>query len=46
IVQLSVPAIAAFGGVVFLGEEIQTRLIIATIVIFSGIIIKVKSQII
>lgn len=44
IVQLSVPAIAAFGGVLFLGEDIHMRLIIATVVIFTGIIIKVKAQ--
>lgn len=44
IVQLSVPAIAAFGGVMLLGEDIQMRLIIATLLIFSGIIIKVKAH--
>jgi len=44
IVQLSVPAIAAFGGVLFLDETIQLRLIIATLLIFTGIILKVKGH--
>ena len=42
IVQLSVPALAAFGGIIFLGESVQLRLIIASVLIFGGIIIKVK----
>ena len=42
IVQLSVPALAAFGGIIFLGEDIYLRLIIASFLIFGGIIIKVK----
>ena len=42
VVQLSVSAIAAFGGVLFLGESIQIRLIVASILIFGGIFIKVK----
>lgn len=36
-VQLSVPAIAAVGGVVFMAESIAWRLIIATLVILGGI---------
>lgn len=36
-VQLSVPAIAAFGGVLILGEPVSLRLIIATIMLISGI---------
>jgi drug/metabolite transporter (DMT)-like permease len=44
IVQLSVPAITAFGGVLFLGESIHQRLIISSLFIFCGIIIKVKAQ--
>ena len=35
--QLAVPIIAAFGGVVFLGEHISLRLVIASIIILSGI---------
>ena len=42
IVQLSVPAIAAFGGIAFLDEQIQLRLIIASALIFLGIFLKVK----
>lgn len=36
-VQLSVPVIAALGGVIFLGEAITTRLIFASIGILGGI---------
>lgn len=44
IVQLSVPAIAAFGGVLFLDEIIHLRLIIASLLIFSGITLKLLSK--
>lgn len=36
-VQLSVPVIAAVGGIVFLGEPITLRLLIASTTIFGGI---------
>jgi drug/metabolite transporter (DMT)-like permease len=36
-VQLSVPVIAALGGVVFLGESITLRLVVASIAILGGI---------
>jgi drug/metabolite transporter (DMT)-like permease len=36
-VQLSVPVIAALGGVVFLGEPISSRLIVASVAIIGGI---------
>ena len=36
-VQLSVPVIAAFGGVLFLSEALTTRMIIASIAILGGI---------
>lgn len=36
-VQLSVPVIAAVGGIVFLGEPITLRLLIASTAIFGGI---------
>ena len=39
LLQLCVPIIAAFGGVVFLSEQITTRLIYAGIFIISGVII-------
>ena len=36
-VQLSVPAIAAFGGVLFLSEQITMRLLLSSIAILGGI---------
>lgn len=35
--QLAVPVIAAFGGVLFLGEAITVRLALASILILAGI---------
>ncbi|HEV7718421.1 MAG TPA: DMT family transporter [Arsenicitalea sp.] len=37
IVQLSVPALAAFGGVIFIGEAVTPRLVIASIAILGGV---------
>ena len=37
VVQLSVPVIAAFGGVVFVGESIGVRLVLASLAILGGI---------
>lgn len=37
VVQLSVPIIAAFGGVIFVAESITIRLIVASILILGGI---------
>jgi drug/metabolite transporter (DMT)-like permease len=39
LLQLFVPIIAAFGGVVFLSESLTTRLIIAGLVIICGVIL-------
>ena len=39
IVQLAVPALAAMGGVVFVGEQLSTRLIIAAAMILGGIML-------
>ena len=36
-VQLSVPVLAALGGIVFLGEPLTMRLVIASIAILGGI---------
>jgi drug/metabolite transporter (DMT)-like permease len=36
-VQLSVPVIAALGGIVFLGESLTLRLMLASIAILGGI---------
>lgn len=37
IVQLTVPAIAALGGIVFIGEPLTARLVVATLAIIGGI---------
>ncbi len=42
IAQLSVPSIAAIGGVLFLEEVIDARLVVSSILIYSGIILKVR----
>ena len=36
-VQLSVPVIAALGGIVFLGESVTLRLVLASVAILGGI---------
>lgn len=41
IVQLTVPAIAALGGIVFIGEPLTSRLIVATLAILGGIALAV-----
>lgn len=46
-VQLSVPALAAFGGIVFLGEPVTLRLLIASTAVLGGIallILKAKNR--
>ena len=37
VIQLSVPAIAALGGVVLLAEPLSSRLVIASVTILGGI---------
>jgi drug/metabolite transporter (DMT)-like permease len=37
VVQLSVPVIAAFGGVLLLGESLNFRLAVASCVILGGV---------
>jgi len=44
VVQLSVPAIAALGGVVFVGESITLRLTLSTLVILGGILLVVARR--
>lgn len=41
IVQLSAPVIAALGGILFLGEVLTLRLVVASVVILSGIALAV-----
>ncbi|MGA9991996.1 MAG: EamA family transporter, partial [Thiobacillaceae bacterium] len=36
-VQLSVPVIAALGGIAFLGESVSLRLVLASVAILGGI---------
>jgi drug/metabolite transporter (DMT)-like permease len=43
-VQLSVPVIAAFGGVLFLGEVVTLRLVVASILILGGIALTVLAK--
>ena len=44
IIQLSVPALAALGGALFLNEALTLRLVIASAVICVGIFIKIKFE--
>jgi drug/metabolite transporter (DMT)-like permease len=44
VVQLSVPAIAAIGGIVFLGEPVSLRLLVATLGILGGIALVIVSR--
>lgn len=37
VVQLSVPVIAAFGGILFLSESLNTRLVLASVAVIGGI---------
>jgi len=43
-VQLSVPVIAALGGIVFLGEPITLRLVLASIAILGGIVLVILEK--
>jgi drug/metabolite transporter (DMT)-like permease len=43
-VQLSVPVLAAFGGVIFLNEAITLRLAIASAAIFAGISLVIMTR--
>ena len=44
VVQLSVPPIAAFGGVLFLGESFTSRLAIASCVILGGVALAIAGR--
>jgi len=43
-VQLSVPVIAALGGIVFLGEPLSLRLVFASAAILGGIALVIKEK--
>jgi drug/metabolite transporter (DMT)-like permease len=42
--QLAVPVIAAGGGIIFLQERLTTRLLLASVLIFSGIVLAVLGR--
>lgn len=44
VVQLSVPVIAAFGGVIFVAETLTSRLMIASIVVLTGMLMVVQGK--
>lgn len=44
IVQLSVPIIAALGGVIFVSESLTMRLVISSIFIFMGIFLNIRAK--
>lgn len=43
-IQLSVPIIAAFGGVIFLGESVTLRLVSASVAILGGIALAIRGK--
>jgi drug/metabolite transporter (DMT)-like permease len=43
-IQLSVPVIAAFGGIVILGESLTVRLALASIAILGGIALVIQEK--
>jgi drug/metabolite transporter (DMT)-like permease len=44
-VQLSVPVIAAFGGVLILGEQFTGRLALASVAVLGGIALVLYSKV-
>jgi len=44
VIQLSVPVIAAIGGVVFVSEVITSRLVISTVIVLGGILMVLLGQ--
>jgi len=45
VVQLSVPVIAGFGGVVFVSEQISLRLILSAILTLGGILMVILGRV-
>ena len=43
-VQLSVPVIAALGGVLLLGEPLSLRLVVASVAILGGIALVIREK--
>jgi drug/metabolite transporter (DMT)-like permease len=42
VAQLAVPVLAAAGGILFLGEQLTTRLLIASVLILSGVTLTIS----
>ena len=42
--QLSVPALAAFGGIIFIGESLSLRLLISVLAIIGGIALVIQQN--
>jgi drug/metabolite transporter (DMT)-like permease len=43
-VQLSVPVIAAFGGLLLVGEAVSLRLLIASLLVLGGIYVTIRAK--
>ena len=43
-VQLSVPVLAALGGIIFLGESVSLRLVLASLAILGGIALVIQGK--
>jgi drug/metabolite transporter (DMT)-like permease len=44
IIQLFIPVLSTIGGIIFLNEQLSFQLILATIIILSGIAISTKRK--
>jgi len=44
VVQLSVPVLAAIGGVIFLAEDLTVRLVISSAVILGGVALAIRGK--
>jgi len=42
VIQLSVPVIAVAGGVVFLGEDVSLRLVLASVLVLGGVAVSLS----
>ncbi len=43
-IQLSVPCLAMFGGIFFLGESLSLRIVFASIAVFAGILLVIRAH--
>jgi len=44
VVQLMVPVLAAFGGIIFLSEDLTGRLIVASVLILGGVVLAITKR--